>query len=74
VFFKKKNKLKEQFDMKLIETVKRVKKEYYQKKHILEQSIEPSQSILMEFSILEAKYFFLIKQLKIRNIRTEKQF
>ncbi|OZM55723.1 hypothetical protein CIB95_15845 [Lottiidibacillus patelloidae] len=71
LFFRR-NKLKKQYDNQLIETVSEIKKEYYQKKRILEQSIEPSQSILMEYKILEAKYFFYIKQLKVRKIRTEK--
>ncbi|WP_158217655.1 YaaL family protein [Lottiidibacillus patelloidae] len=71
MFFRR-NKLKKQYDNQLIETVSEIKKEYYQKKRILEQSIEPSQSILMEYKILEAKYFFYIKQLKVRKIRTEK--
>jgi hypothetical protein len=72
MFFSRKKKLKKQYDKNLINTVSEIKREYYQKKRIIEQSIEPSQSILIEYKILEAKYFFYIKQLKVRKIRTEK--
>jgi hypothetical protein len=73
MFFKSKHKLKKHYDKQLLETISTIKKEYYHKKKYLEQSIEPSQQVLVEYKILEAKYFFFIKQMKLRNIRTEKQ-
>jgi hypothetical protein len=72
MFFERKNiKLAKRVNKELIETVKDLKKEYYMKKSIIENSIEPSQTIIRENKILEAKYFFFIKQLKLRKIRTE---
>jgi hypothetical protein len=73
MFFKNKKKLKKHYDNQLVDTISELKKEYYHKKKVLAQSIEPSQQVVIEYKILEAKYFFYIKQLKLRNIRTEKQ-
>jgi uncharacterized metal-binding protein len=71
MFFRRKRHLQKRLNEELISTARRLKAEYYQKKAIVEKSIEPSYSIVMEYKKVEVKYFYTIKQLKSRKIRTE---
>jgi hypothetical protein len=46
-----------------------MKKEWNRQKQLVDKSVEPSSQVLYELKIAEAKYFFLLKEAKNRNIK-----
>lgn len=72
MIFRKKDKLRSEFDQLLISQIKEIKAELTRQKDIVDKSVEPSEEILQELKALEAKYFFLLRQAKIRNVSISK--
>jgi hypothetical protein len=72
MFFRRKGKLRKEFDEKLLQQLDRLRKEWNSQKMLVEKSLEPSADILSEAKLAELKYFFLIREAKSRNISIRK--
>ncbi|MFT8322093.1 MAG: YaaL family protein [Bacillus sp. (in: firmicutes)] len=68
MFFRRKGKLRKEFDEKLIIQFKHLKQEYLNEKALLDKSFDPSDEVLCAARLTEAKYFFLFKEAKERNV------
>ncbi|GGJ80194.1 hypothetical protein GGR02_003412 [Anoxybacillus voinovskiensis] len=68
MFWRRKGRLKKQFDERLVEQLEAMRNEWIKQKELIEKSIEPSEDVLMDAKITEAKYFFLIREAKRRRV------
>ncbi|MBB5326338.1 hypothetical protein HNQ34_003489 [Anoxybacillus tepidamans] len=68
MFWRRKGWLKKQFDQQLVEQLEAMRNEWMKQKDLIEKSIEPSEEVLIDVKITEAKYFFLIREAKRRRI------
>jgi hypothetical protein len=69
MLFRRKGWLRTQYDQQLIQNLLNMKKEWNRQKQLIEKSVEPSPQVLFELKVAEAKYFFLLKEAKKRNIK-----
>jgi hypothetical protein len=69
MFFRRKSWLRDEFDEKLINGLNEYKKNWQQQKQLLDKSFDPSEEVICETKLAEAKYFFLLKEAKDRKIR-----
>lgn len=67
--FLRKNKLRNEFDKKLVDQLLRQKDEWNRQKRLVENSLEPSPEVLYELKLAEVKYFFYLREAKKRNLR-----
>lgn len=72
MIFRKKGKLRKEFDLLLMDQLEQLKNEWSHQKKIIEKSVEPSEEVLYELKLLEAKYLFLLRQAKLRNVSISK--
>ncbi|NLZ53580.1 MAG: YaaL family protein [Thermoanaerobacteraceae bacterium] len=68
VFFRKKGLLRKEFDEKLLKQISDAREKRMRQKMFLQKVFEPSDELINEARITEAKYFFLIKEAKNRNL------
>jgi hypothetical protein len=68
MFFRRKGKLRNEFDVKLLTQLNKFKEQSQRQKLLLEKSFDPSEEVICETKIAEAKYFFLIREAKQRNV------
>jgi hypothetical protein len=68
VFFRRKGWIRKEFDEKLLNSMDEYKKDWQQQKTLLDKSFDPSEEVICQTKIAEAKYFFLLKEAKQRNI------
>ncbi|AST93954.1 YaaL family protein [Sutcliffiella cohnii] len=69
MFFRKKDKLKKKYDEKLLNMIEANKKTWNTQKAILEKSLDPSEDVICKMKIEEAKYLFLLKEVRVRHNR-----
>ncbi|MBZ5753171.1 MULTISPECIES: YaaL family protein [Metabacillus] len=69
MLFRRKGWLRSQYDQQLIQNLLDLKEEWNRQKQLVDKSVEPSTQVLYELKIAEMKYFFLLKEAKIRNIK-----
>ncbi|MGM7724825.1 YaaL family protein [uncultured Metabacillus sp.] len=69
MLFRRKGWLRNQYDQQLIQNLLDLKQEWNRQKQLIEKSVEPSSQVLYELKVAEAKYFFLLKEAKKRNIK-----
>jgi hypothetical protein len=69
MFFRRKSWLRAEFDEKLMNGLNDIKANWQQQKQLLEKSFDPSEEVISETKLAAAKYFFLLKEAKHRNIR-----
>ena len=62
MFFQKKGKLRKEYDDKLIVLLEKVKNEWLRQKRMVEQSVEPSQDVLLFFENSRGEIFLLAKK------------
>jgi hypothetical protein len=67
--FGKRKKLREEFDRKLIDLMSTAKKDWIQQKSLSDISFDYNDELNYYKMSAEAKYFFLFKEAKHRNIR-----
>ena len=72
MFFRRKNLLRNEFDDKLLKQLNLCKQDWQQQKSLLEKSFDPSEEVICETKLAEAKYFFLLKEAKYRNLTLKK--
>jgi hypothetical protein len=68
MFFRRKEKLRKEFDEKLLFQLEYLKEEWMRQKNLIEKSIDPSDEVLYELKLVESKYFFLLREAKCRRI------
>ena len=69
MLFRRKGWLRSQYDQQLVQNLLNMKEEWNRQKQLVDKSVEPSTQVLYELKIAESKYFFLLKEAKIRNIK-----
>lgn len=69
MLFRKKGRLKKQFDEKLLQELNELRSSWAKQKSLLEKSFDPSYEVIYHAKITEAKYLFLIKEAKFRKVR-----
>ncbi|MCM3729855.1 YaaL family protein [Neobacillus cucumis] len=68
MFFRRKGRLRKEYDEKLIAQLNRFKTHWQQEKMLLEKSFDPSEEVICQTKIAEAKYIFLLREAKQRNV------
>jgi len=68
MFFRRKGRLRKEYDEKLLAQLNRYKINWQQEKMLLEKSFDPSDEVICQAKIAEAKYIFLLKEAKQRNV------
>ncbi|UOE55538.1 YaaL family protein [Bacillus sp. CMF12] len=69
MFFRRKKWLRSEFDEKLLEQLNRLKTDWNNQKSLVEKSFDPSPEAISQAKLAEAKYFFLFREAKKRNVR-----
>ncbi|KJE27883.1 YaaL family protein [Geobacillus thermoleovorans] len=68
MLWRRKGKLKRQFDEKLMAELQKARTEWLEQKQLIEKSVDPSPEVLNALQLVEAKYFFLLREAKHRRI------
>ncbi|PFN74932.1 hypothetical protein COJ85_33345 [Bacillus sp. AFS076308] len=68
MFFRRKGRLRKEYDEKLLAQLNRFKTHWQQEKMLLEKSFDPSEEVICQTKIAEAKYIFLLREAKQRNV------
>ncbi|WP_099364854.1 YaaL family protein [Fredinandcohnia onubensis] len=68
MLFKKKGKLRQEYNQELFSQLEIAKKEWMRQKNLIEKSVEPSDDVLNELKVAETKYFFLLREAKRRKV------
>ncbi|MGN7179177.1 hypothetical protein BK139_22905 [Paenibacillus sp. FSL R5-0490] len=69
MFFRRKKWLRSEFDEKLLEQLNRLKTDWNNQKSLVEKSFDPSPEAISQAKLAEAKYFFLFREAKKRNVK-----
>ncbi|MFB5663561.1 YaaL family protein [Alteribacillus sp. HJP-4] len=67
MFFRKKS-ISQTETEKLVAVIQKTKAKLDQQQRVVEHSVEPSQEILVQVSLLKAKYLFLLKEARHRRV------
>ncbi|MDQ0273890.1 YaaL family protein [Cytobacillus purgationiresistens] len=68
MFFRRKGWLRKEFDEKLLNQLDSLKTEWKNQKSLVERGFDPSAESISEAKLAEAKYFYLFKEAKNRNV------
>ncbi|TGB01322.1 YaaL family protein [Halobacillus salinus] len=61
-------KVRKEMDQQLLTDIRKMKKEWEVLNSIMEQSIEPSDEGLQDLALVKAKYFYLLREARVRGI------
>ncbi|WML58250.1 YaaL family protein [Neobacillus sp. PS2-9] len=68
MFFRRKGRLRKEYDEKLLIQLNRLKEHWQQEKQLLEKSFDPSEEVICQTKIAEVKYIFLLREAKQRHV------
>ncbi|HLO12832.1 MAG TPA: YaaL family protein [Pseudoneobacillus sp.] len=68
MFFRRKGWLRKEYDQKLLIQMEEVMQNRQQHKKLLEKCLDPSDDVIYQMKLNEAKYFFLLKEAKKRQV------
>lgn len=68
MLFKRKGKIREIEDQRLISHIEALKDKLMIQTQLIKNSLDPSEEVIFKFKIIEAKYFFLLKEARMRNV------
>lgn len=68
MFFRRKGRLRNEFNEKFLDLLEKVKGDRQQQIALLDKSFDPSEEVICQAKLAEAKYFFLLKEAKHRKI------
>lgn len=68
MFFRRKGQLKKEFDAQLLTTFVNVKSDWLKQTDLIEKSVDPSDEVLLSVKVARAKYLYLLREAKKRNI------
>lgn len=66
--FGKKKRIQKEIDQQLLMNIKKLKREWEQLNRIIEQSIDPSDEGLQDLALVKAKYFYLLREARNREL------
>ncbi|MCA0972395.1 YaaL family protein [Halobacillus litoralis] len=66
--FGRKKRIRKEMDKQLLEDIRKLKKDWETLESIMEQSIEPSDAGLQDLAVVKAKYFYLLREARVRGI------
>ncbi|SDJ55086.1 YaaL family protein [Salimicrobium halophilum] len=66
--FNRKKKRKRREEERLVESIRRAHEEWRTLERIMSQSIDPSEEGYRELTVAKAKYFYLLREARIRGI------
>ncbi|RDI36627.1 uncharacterized protein DUF2508 [Falsibacillus pallidus] len=66
--FRKKGKLRKEYNQKLIDSMEKAKQDWFQHRSLVNLSADYNEELICQTKLAEAKYFFLFKEVKHRNI------
>ncbi|PJN91507.1 YaaL family protein [Bacillus sp. mrc49] len=72
MFFRKKKKLRNEFNESLMKELEQLKWNWHNQKSLLEKSVDPSTEVIAQARLAEVKYFYLFKEVKRRNVRIKR--
>lgn len=72
MFFRRKGWLRKEYNEKLLLQLEETKQNWHQQKRLLEKCLEPSEEVICYTKLAEAKYFFLFKEAKYRQVSLKK--
>lgn len=70
MFFRRKGWLRKEFDEKLLNQLDQLRNDWNNQKSLIEKSFDPSDDVICQAKLTEAKYFYLFKEAKKRNINS----
>ncbi len=68
MLFRRKGYLRKEFDENLVTLLEQLKQDWLREKRIVENSLEPSEEVLCHLHIAEAKYFYMLREAKKRQV------
>ncbi|WFT76856.1 YaaL family protein [Halobacillus naozhouensis] len=68
MFSKKKTKKKKELDQQLLADIQKLKRDWETLERIIEHSVDPSEEGLLDLSVAKAKYFYLLREARKRNL------
>ncbi|WP_243293077.1 YaaL family protein [Bacillus sp. FJAT-47783] len=72
MLFRQKGWLKKKYNEQLMKTIIQLKEDWNRKRDLVEKSVEPSPEVLYDLKLAEAKYFFLLREAKKRQVTIKK--
>lgn len=73
MFFRRKGKLRRETDQKLWDALNTLKEDWMRNKLLVEKSIDPSVDLLNDLKTSEAKYFYLVREAKVRHLSADRK-
>ncbi|MFJ7978661.1 YaaL family protein [Peribacillus sp. NPDC096379] len=73
MFFRRKGKLRNENNQKLVQQLEEIKRSWLNQKSLLEKSLDPSEDAIIQTKISEIKYFYLFKEAKRRKVTASKR-
>ena len=67
--FRRKGKLRREFDQKLLEDIETMKVNWFNHKSLIETSYDPSFDAISQAKLSELKYYYLFKEARKREIK-----
>ncbi|WP_110926057.1 YaaL family protein [Bacillus massiliglaciei] len=68
MFFRRKGRLKNEYDQQLIMQIEQLKMNWLNQKSLLELSVDPSEEVIAQSKLAELKYIYLYKEAKARQV------
>lgn len=72
MFFRRKGKLRKEYNEKLLIQLNKYKDYWQKEKLLLERSLDPSEEVICQSKVAEAKYILLLREAKYRNVTLTK--
>lgn len=72
MFFRRKGWLRKEYNERLMKALLQLKEDWNRQKDLVEKSVEPSPEVLYDLKLAEAKYFFLLREAKQRQVTIRK--
>ncbi|WP_102348021.1 YaaL family protein [Bacillus sp. Marseille-P3661] len=66
MFFRRKGRLNKTIENNLWELITNLKDEWMRNKTLVEKAVEPSEELLYYYKLAEVKYFYMVREAKIR--------
>lgn len=73
MLFRKKKSLKSTYDHSLLQTMQQLKEEWKHQERLEELTKEDTEAAYMERQLSKAKYFYLFKEAKVRQVKASPQ-
>lgn len=68
MFFKRKGRLRKEYDDKLLSQLQEYKEHWQKQKQLMDKSFDPSEEAICQTKIAQVKYYFLLREAKERNV------